>query len=644
MTGRLLGEVYLPPENKSDWDLAQSTIYGCPLCYLINSQQSHDHSQLLNNFGHPINFEFKHHTKHGLSIQLSDVPSGTYTISASMGHIYFRPLENFKPSKYKIVEADKITLLKEDQPAYELYVHQGKFYNSYADIVVGVEAEQVLIGLTKEHHKLVQLGLHADQYEQMRNEFIKILDEYLIPYSIKLDTEYGQRAIKMIVKNLDFNLPHSARLRRIKVRSAFGKIYLSELPIDRVIFKYQKLNLRHQRRVWNSEMRSNQMINHNLDTQPNLPYPYTFQIYRCGEMNIDELTEPTCPDGDTVGVFIQEYIDYSGSLNYYIARYPNQSLDYLFEAMAVLAEAHQGDTVQYHFMHLDAHMGNFLVSECRQDDRICSISNSRTVDFGGFKYKFDRHGVRIYLIDFGFSHFLDGEPKRPLNSDLPSDVQLTDDLYPAYDFITLYRSAMYGAVSSIINDDVDEEYQRLIMAMKIGAAMIGYQIRELASRRVLYEEDDLRDISYKPLDKVPILNVEEVARFIYDLTDDELQPTLIKLVDKYMKTVIRGLSGRKVSLASQVLNILVGIYQQKDENFTYVDRNIYIEELEPLSAESLRLLGITEPVPNLTGIPLYLWYMKSAGVLGASDLSDDENDSTVGSPDLDDNYDWDLYE
>lgn len=642
MTGRLLGEVVLPPEDPANWSLAPSTIYGCPLCRIVNE---HDASgcchELRDHRLQPLNFSPELLPKHGLTISTREISRRrTFSICASMGHVYLRAVDpaSFNPASYRPIEDTTLTLTTEDLSFGHLFIHQGKFYNRDATVVAGLKAEEVLIGLTKEHHKLVQFGLHGDLYHSLRNQYLQVLDEYLVPEDIKLDDPYGHRMVKMLVRAIDFNTYSGVKLERLKIKSAFGKVYRAQLPIDQLIFKYQVLSDQFESEVWETERRNSEFINRNLDRVPNLPYPYTYQMYRCGRLpDVEHLTQPSCPVGqDSIGVFVQEYVNSRGALDNFLEEFPNDGLNLLIEALAVLAEAHQGDTVQHHFMHLDAHTGNFLVSECGPKDRVCSLANNRTTNLGGFEYTFDTHGHRVFLIDFGLSHFLEDATSESYNSDLPDDLTLDSTLYPAYDFITLFRAGMSGLVVSALQSHhhhhrrrqaqvvSDESFDHLITAMQIGVAMMAPHLKRLARQLVSTAMEEVKErknplahlptYSHEDVDKVNVLNASEVVKLISDTWDTYLPELLIPLVEKFMRAA-REAPPNELRSAVEVVNFLTGMaYQDIGKSKPYLDRNIYAQQLSPLPAGALERLAIEEPSPDLTGIPLYLWYLRAGGV------------------------------
>ena len=94
----------------------------------------------------------------------------------------------------------------------------------------------------------------------------------------------------------------------------------------------------------------------------------------------------------------------------------------------------------------------------------------------------------------------------------------------------------------------------------------------------------------------------------------QLQEVLIQLVEKVMDEVIAGIDPEDATPFLEVIEFLTGRVSQTIGDRPYLDRSITIEQLEPLNEDSLRLLSVNEVVPELTGIPLYLWYLNSAGV------------------------------
>lgn len=608
----------MPPKDPVDWNIVPSTIYGCPLCYRVNSPTSDDRCYQVDSQLVSIKFPFEQLPRHGLTITNDDVsPERTVAIGVSMGHIYIRGLDptTFDPTNYTPIESSSLTLTTEDLPVGYLYFHHGKFYSSDIRVMGRTGTNNVLIGLTRVHYLLERARSDHDQYRAMRNSFLLTLGTYLAPSEIKLDSRYGQQTVKMIIEALNFDALGDLSLERLDVRSTYGKIYLVQLPVDRLVFKYHAFESQFDRDVWQLERRNSEFINRNLDRQPNLPYPYTYHTHCCGPVNIEHLTRPTCPSGDETGLIVQQFIDNCGLMKEYA------NLDLFIEAMAVLAEAHQGDTVQYHFMHLDAHTGNFLVSECSPENRTCSLANNRTVNLGGLKYTFDTHGYRLFLIDFGLSHFLDDAVSTSYNNDISGEVMLRSELQPAYDFITLYRSGMHSLIESLVRSQVqgqrifsNEIINHLTTAIQIGTAMIASQLKALASRRVHYRVATLTDCQPQSMEELSIYDLEAVVVLIHHCQLADLQVTLIQLVERLMGEVDVGVDPDHIDRLLEVAWLLTGRVQHPVGDWYYSDRSLLMGQLEPLTESSRRRLSIDGPVPPLTGIPLYLWYLRVAGI------------------------------
>lgn len=212
-----------------------------------------------------------------------------------------------------------------------------------------------------------------------------------------------------------------------------------------------------------------------------------------------------------------------------------------------------------------------------------------------------------HMIDFGFSHFLDNRPRRNINPDMVPDLTLGRELFPAYDFITLYRGIMSLILSLLLLDKCCSQLlDRVIKVMQIGSAMISKQIKALAIEQFKFNGVRPRRVDI-PLDEVPILNDVEVSRYIYYTNDFELQEVIVKLVERFVHTAYRA-SEKELQRGYYVGNLLTGMYIT---DTLFDSRKIYITQLTPLTPYVRNLLSITEPVPDLTGIPLFLWYLNA---------------------------------
>ena len=374
----------------------------------------------------------------------------------------------------------------------------------------------------------------------------------------------------------------SAPMEKLDVRGTYGTIYVVQQPTSPRVYKYHRFETQWDRDVWRRERQNCQFINRNLEHRPDLPYPYTHQ---------------TTTDTNT-GVIVQQYIQSNGPMSEYA------DLDVFIEAVATLAEAHQGDTVRHHFMHLDAHDGNFLVA---------SSTGQRVVDLGGFKYTFGTHGFQLYLIDFGLSHFVDDAPAPAYNTDL--DGVIMSSLRPAYDFITLYRTSMHRIIENVIGTYVydgrqlDEPmYRRLTVAVQIGTAMIARHIKSLADRCV------------KSSVVGPVDDLGQVVNLIYATDDEQLQSVLVQLVDRLfadvreLKTSDDATTLKRAKSLASVAELLTGTLYWSDGQ-PHLDRHITVDQLDVLNDECRRRLSIRPPPPSLTGLALYLWYLSETGVL-----------------------------
>ena len=392
------------------------------------------------------------------------------------------------------------------------------------------------------------------------------------------------------VDGIDFRNNRDIRLQRLNVKSSFGTMYESIISGVRLIFKYQWINTDNLRTMWEIEQRNNQYINENLENNPDLPYPYTFKTYQCGPIrDISHLIIPVCPfDGiPSVGISVHQYIDSIGSLT-------GDSLQLMLEAVATLAEAHQGDTVIHHFMHLDSKPDNFLISR---------TSTTREVGFDGFIYHMGTTGYQLNLIDYGFSHFLDDEEQQPRNADIPNGTVLGNELYPAFDLITLIRNLLPKLFGRMFNE--------LSGLVKITALMFAEQIIGLLKARIR------RRHLFKASNRPSELKPECLSEQLYSLYTqrnslEDVQLFLCDYTDRFIADVIsRGKLGTDHKL---IIFLLSGYYMYRNPYSSTLegDRTLYQRKLEPLPDTVLLKLGISKV--SMTGIPLYLWYNYMYGV------------------------------
>lgn len=622
MTGRILGPSTLPPEDPAGWSIVDKTIYGCTLCRRLNNAMEASReslSYIRNGELASVDFSFDMMRYHGPSVELSNLPSDIpLSICVSMGHIYTRPVNtrNINLARYKLVDSNRITIINEDLPYLALVLYNGRFYNHSAAIITEMVAETSLVNLAKAHHKLANSLSDPNTYQVERSNFIMMLDEYLAPPEVKLDTPYGLKTVKFLLKNINFQNNSNMPLKRIQVKSALGKVYQTTIVNDMVVLKYQVLDDRDTNTIWEVEHANGQFINQNLDNNPALPYPYTYHAFRCTEVkNIESLNTPSCPTDGTgkVGVFVQQYIESIGSLHDYATANPaGMGLPIYIEALATLAEAHQGSTVKNHFMHLDSHGGNFLISTCGPEVRNCSPKHSRLTDFGAFKFRFGGLNYRVYMIDFGFSHFLGYRQLRPINHDLPQ-VELHNVIYSAYDLITLQRGTLAGMVDNFTYGySQHSEYRSMkdviIRMLVISSIMIADQIASLVNIRVQ------NGYAFESVDDSNVFNLDKLSSTIYNTYRTKGREGLqLYLIDYILHTITYAFEIPYQSLDkdsySNILSLLCGIYNYTTRGYSVRDRKIYQHYLEHLPNSVLAKLNIPPAPSSLTGIPILIWYI-----------------------------------
>ena len=613
----------MPPEDPAEWNIHDNLIYGCTLCHrLINPQGSkHERLRELRSTGKewdlvPVEYSLNYVNYHGPSVEIAKHAKGTVSFCVSMGHIYMVPVDikRVNLARYKKVKTEKLTIINEDLPYLSLIYHEGYLYNLSAAIILDFVADQALVNLAKAHHKMKIARGDGNTYQTERYNFIMLLDEYLAPPEIKLDTRYGLDTVKFLIRNIDFHNNKDMPIERIQIKSALGKVYKAAVVNDLLVLKYQLLKDKGTEFIWDVERVNGETINKNLDEHPNLPYPYTYHAFRCAEAgDIENLESPSCPvQGDNkVGVFVQSYINSIGSLFDYVIANPSTSgMAIYFEAVATLAEAHQGSTVKYHFMHLDAHGGNFLISTCAPEVRNCSPRHGRMTDFGPYKFRFGTLDYRVYMIDFGFSHFIGAKRNWVINSDF-DDEPLHRELFPAYDLITLQRSTLTALIVSFAEwytgagSNVQQEHKNvkdaLIRVLQVSAAMVAEQISSILSRLAADKGVDSLDSFVRTMytKHQSLQNLEKFQEYLVDQ---------VYAVANYMFSV----PGAAQQYRGHI-SLLCGIYDHYihiNGNWErYVDRHIYQKKLNSLPAPVMEKLGIRAPPIGLTGIPLYLWYI-----------------------------------
>ena len=644
MTGRLLGATTLPPETPTNWHLKPATIYGCPLCHQLNTREIEPLWQVnpstvdLESVDHDIYIV----GRHGPSISIASVEAAiipewrqdwAISICMSMGHVYLSRT-NFTLNSIPALEVDELTILGEDLPINSLIYHQGSFYNVAATIIADLTSDERLGSLATLHGRLESARDDSELYSQLRVDYISTLDDYLLPDGVSLDTSYGLRTLDRIATDAARDNPNIP-LTTMAIQGAFGIVYTGKLRRDTLVYKYLDVSEQLRADSYAIEKLNHRYINDNLNQLPNLPYPYMFDSYSCGLIeDIEELTQPTCPrvDGDPAyALIVQSYINNIGTV-YSLIKF--LGLPLYIETVATLAEAHQGDTVQYHFMHLDAHGNNFLVSRCSPMDRICDLRHERRVNFGGLSYVFGTFGYRVYMVDFGFSHIL-GTQRNIMKGHVPESVPLGGTLYPAYDLINIGRSLLPILIRTILqllveakhnNNDVliarlQVEWQRFTKLLQIHASMLAQQIITVV--KLVLQFTTIAPSAVTEGEDVNVLNFNELLLFLNDLSDlevSDVQDLIVMVVDR-LATELANLKLEDLSdpLYLDLIKVFTGsvpLFRSRGGYNGPTDNTYYQQFLRPLSDSTHEALGITEsPSSELTGIPLYLWYLQAGGVI-----------------------------
>ena len=631
--GRLFGAVELPPVDPRLWDSNPNYVYGCTLCY----QLKHGPEPLLtlpNDVGvddvvlTPVEFKYVLQSNHGPTLytkQLSDQP---VSICVSMGHIYWRELADIiNDHEYRALpKVESITILDHDLPYGALVYADGVFYNRSAAVLTTTSLQTspptsvALVGLNAMNQRLRQWLDHPLYYQHERQRFIHDLDDIITTKLITNDTSFGLRATRLIVENSQlFNtcLP----LQPTTTTGSYGVMFQGRINAEKLIYKY--LDGRASPSVVNNELAIVRVINDNLQHRPDLPYPYTYSYGLCGAFDYRLLTSPTCPPmyphGADVVALVQEYLDHVGTLKDVINKFdPNTALNLLVEAIATLAEAHQGNTVQHHFMHLDAHGGNFLVSTC-DNTKTCRHRNTRTTDLGGLTYKFGLHGYKVYLIDFGFSYVIGSGAQSSLNGDVAWTV---DRLMPALDLVTLLRSTLPKLARRVLHEHSRRQRTTSASTWKRCKKLITLTAVTLVEHTMrLTREARLRNrLSVDPIDEINCLDADSVAQFLSSLDDVNvarravltLLARLYDVVYDVIDDVTDNIIDDVIDDVEYVLEMLCGIYYYEDAekpNVERVARTIEQRDVPKLPDAIKRELGINQVEPvNLRGLARFLWY------------------------------------
>ena len=619
MNGRVLGDITLPPRSPTEWNLKLNTVYGCPLCHLVNNGLHSSELWTLDDDIKPLNGEIHPLNYHGTSVSIEDIERHTRrptSICVSMGHLYLKP-GNLSPRRQPL-RTMKITILDKDLSEGNLIYFRGRFYNFNARIAYNTEADQRLDTITSLNRNLKNARYSTD-YTEIRLSLIESLEEYLLPRGISLDTEYALNILDKLVSELPAN-NRRINLNLAKVQGGFGTVYIGRFVNDNLVYKYLDISEHEKMDLFLLERKNNHYIKENMKLRADLPYPYMFNTYTCGQIDaIQSLSHPTCPPGTSqrYGVIVMSYIDNIGPVFQCISQY---GIPLYAESLATLAEAHQGDTVKHHFMHMDAQSRNLLVSKC---DRICSSRHWRVCNFGGMEYKFGTHGYHVYLTDFGYSHFL--EERRTHNKGYaPDTVVLDSTLYPAYDLISFTKTTLPALVISMLKKPIAHIRRKGIMLLKLTACVLAEQIVKMTYR------NDVLDTSLRIQTEVNPFNLESLIVHLgsyHSYPIETVQQELIRLVNNFCNTLHHNSAELNSKNVYDILKLFSGVViPYRGEGHRYVERfndKTYYQQYVPrLSPQILTQLGISkEPPEIITGIPLYLWYMNASGIITLSGRS-----------------------
>ena len=599
--GRIFGTVELPPKHYQQWNIPNGIIYGCPLCYQLNNP----HGQLYDDQNNPIEIELYIQPDHRPRVNIKwltelDAP---VSIGVSMGHIYATYIEPNNFDGYEQLEvypSSQLSILNIDLAPGELIYHNGTLFNRGA-ILVNVGAEIALVGLGHMNDRLRRSLGNQNLYTMERERFIYDLDTYITIDTTTNDSEYGYYAIKLIVSNSNL-LNTTIPITRLNTYNAYGVMYRGQLNREKLIYKYLLLVPDHN--AFMLEKKNLEMINRNLDSKPNLPYPYTYQATKCGKFNLSKQSYPTCPSieqGDgNVGVFIQEYIDSYDTVFDAIGKAPGMDkINILIETIAVIAEAHHGDTVKHHFMHLDPHGENFLLSNC--SDKTCSLNIERTVNLGGIEYKFNTHGFKVYMIDFGQSYFIDNGPMDM--GDCDYEGRFDGTIIPAIDLIIFAKNVFPEYTTSILREggEVWNSYKNIL---RITAMVLVKNTVEFFTK--------IKGTLTEPIgvDSVDPGDTNSVIDYIVSYHDqpiEQQQHAILKLTN-YLFSAMEGVGSANIP---ELINVIIGIYVDTGTYFS----KIVDGEIHRLGSSVCKELGIRQPPEDVIGLGLYLYYLSELGII-----------------------------
>ena len=643
MTGRLLGEVSLPPEDASCWSLAAGTIYGCPLCHLLNNRTSTAKLYILQDDLRVVNatvYPSRHHSSVIAADDIDMTTSRPVAVCTTLGHVYLKEVGTIPWGRRPtVLTATTLAVSSFDLPEGHLYYFRGRFYN--LDAPISDASHRQTSELERQHSELEQLRSEHLAYHTQRRVYLTTLVGYLLPTGVNLDTSYGLLTFGQLFKPLVVNNP-DIQLRPFSLQRIQGQvrpqnpnrsiIYYATLRRWKLFYKYLDLNTANSMRRYSLVRANAQRVNDNLEHHPNLPYPYLIESARCRLItDVNQLTAPTCSPaavGREYAMLVTNYLDHIGTVGQLIARF---EVPLYVETVATLAEAHQGSTVKHHFMHLDAHGHNFLVHRSEKE----SSRRYRFTDLGGLKYKFGSFNFRVYLIDFAYSHFIDdGNRRTDHKGYVPADVLLADTVYPAYDLISLNKTVVpklvvsslrtawgYHDTSELIayDDYTERRWYNCVKLLKISACVLSDHITTMCARARLLDESKRQQSS------VDVMDLESLVAYVgqhYQQPRARVQNVLLDLIDALTEELTNL---DRVEMAHDNLYELVRVfagsvsaYRGADHRYyaELVDKTYYQQFITPLDPTILERLGITgSPPKQLTGLALYLWYLQASGVI-----------------------------
>lgn len=462
----LYGAYDIPSETNEMVALSEGLVYGCPLCYKIDKPHQRDNFECCYYYYNTPLSTFEHlsyetiipNSEHNTIIDPNAVDTNyNYMVGISQGHAYYYKVSSAINLDEKLVFSYPIQLAMETLSFNDVFITKGRIYVDREYLTYITPAELLFEPrLVKKYNSFIyQINTKPELYEIFRNQYLDDLNPVNTNKALTLDTYVGLQSFKIISDNLDYyQLEKIFEFHKLNSAeaSAFGVIYEGKSknhPETRLLFKYQKASGL-ETGLWYKEVENNNLINQNLNYNPNLPYPYTFSSYFCNQSTnkLNNLKSPKClssGQGKQIGVIVMEEIENSQSLKSYIINNLlsfQYKLSLFLDTLAILAQAHYGE-MPHNFMHLDAHTGNFLVSTCGASSLTCRKHNRLTLRTIYGNYYSGRSGLTTYMIDFGLSYFITQGQQVNSSGDF-IDQHFNGQIYPAYDFITISRYVLNG--------------------------------------------------------------------------------------------------------------------------------------------------------------------------------------------------------